>query len=135
MGFGDYEVDQLRSLLGGRSILRAGRDIASYCRPQTRVIWIEAPGSLTYEIPEIDEVIACAKTRGIITIADNTWSSSCLFKPLDHGIDVSIVSATKYLSGHSDASAAFLNRQSFGTNEQGRHLAAEPPTPEPPLFS
>jgi cystathionine beta-lyase len=91
---------------------RAGRDIASYCRPQTRVIWIEAPGSLTYEIPEIDEVIACAKTRGIITIADNTWSSSCLFKPLDHGIDVSIVSATKYLSGHSDAIAGFISTRS-----------------------
>ncbi|WP_316195253.1 MULTISPECIES: PLP-dependent aspartate aminotransferase family protein [unclassified Bradyrhizobium] len=88
---------------------RAAQDIVSYCKPQTRVIWIEAPCSLTYDIAEISEIVAFAQSRGIVTIADNTWSSSCLFKPLDHGIDVSIVSATKYLSGHADAIAGFIS--------------------------
>jgi cysteine-S-conjugate beta-lyase len=88
---------------------RAGRDIASRFTAQTRVVWIEAPASLTYEIAEIDEIVACAKERGIITIADNTWSSAHLFKPLRRGVDVSIVSGTKYMSGHADAIGGFIS--------------------------
>jgi cystathionine beta-lyase len=88
---------------------RTGAEIASYCRPTTRLIWIEAPGSLTYEIPEITDVVRCAQEKAIITIADNTWASSCLFSPLRAGIDVSVVSATKYMSGHADVIGGFIS--------------------------
>jgi cystathionine beta-lyase len=88
---------------------RAGSEIASYCRSATRLIWIEAPSSLTYEVPEIEEIVRCAAQAGLITVADNTWASSCLFRPLQLGIDVSVVSATKYMSGHSDVVGGFIS--------------------------
>jgi len=88
---------------------RAGAEIASCCRPTTRLVWIEAPGSLTYEIAEIDEIVDFARQKDIITIADNTWASSCLFQPLQLGIDVSVVSATKYMSGHADVVGGFIS--------------------------
>ena len=91
---------------------RAGKEIATYLRATTRLIWIEAPGSLTYEIGEIDEIVACAKSQGIVTIADNTWASCCLFKPLQLGVDISVVSATKYMSGHSDVIGGFISTRS-----------------------
>ena len=88
---------------------RIGRAIESFCKPTTKLIWIEAPGSVTYEIPSIDEIVAHAQARGILTVADNTWGSSWLFKPLEYSVDVSVVSATKYMSGHSDAVGGFIS--------------------------
>lgn len=95
---------------------RTGKEIERFSKPATRMIWIEAPGSLTYEIPEIDELVGFAKTRNIMTVADNTWASSWLFQPLAHGIDISVLSATKYMSGHSDAFGGFISLS-------GRHRA------------
>src|SRR3546814_6783142 len=70
--------------------------------PKTRVIFLESPGSLSVEMQDIPAIAAMAKEAGIMTVIDNTWSAGVLFKPLDHGVDVSIQSLTKYVCGHSD---------------------------------
>jgi cystathionine beta-lyase, bacterial len=81
---------------------RIGGEIADQIRPNTRVIYLESPTSMLFEVQDIPAITAIARSRGIVTIIDNTWGSPLAFKPFDHGIDVSVISATKYLSGHSD---------------------------------
>lgn len=79
-----------------------GRDIESHLRPNTRVVFLETPGSLTFEMADISAITAVTRARGIVTILDNTWATPLFFRPIEHGVDVSIAAATKYLSGHSD---------------------------------
>ena len=69
---------------------------------RTRVIFLESPASLTFELQDIPAVAAQARARGVLTLIDNTWSAGLLFKPLDHGVDLSIQALTKYASGGSD---------------------------------
>lgn len=79
-----------------------GGDIASLLQPNTRMVFLETPGSLTFELPDIRAITAVTRERGIITALDNTWATPLLFRPIEHGVDISIAAATKYLSGHSD---------------------------------
>ena len=79
-----------------------GVEIEKLIHPNTKVIFLESPSSLTYQIQEISEIVNVAKKHNINTIIDNTWGVGCLFKPLDHGIDVSVQSGSKYFAGHSD---------------------------------
>lgn len=79
-----------------------GNAIESYIRPNTRAILLETPGSLTFEMADIAAITKVARAREIITILDNTWATPFFFRPIEHGVDVSIAAATKYLSGHSD---------------------------------
>src|SRR3546814_18060348 len=69
--------------------------------PKTRVIFLESPGSLSFEMQDIPAIAAMAKEAGIMTVIDNTWSAGVLFKPLDHGVDGSLQSLTHYVCGHS----------------------------------
>ena len=77
-------------------------DIAELFRENTRVLFLEAPGSNTYEMQDVPALAKEAKARGIVTMLDNTWATPIYFKPLDHGVDISIHAATKYPAGHSD---------------------------------
>lgn len=70
--------------------------------PATRLIVLESPGSLTFEMQDISAIAALARGRGILTLADNTWGAGYLFKPLAHGVDISVQALTKYVGGHSD---------------------------------
>lgn len=79
-----------------------GSDIVALIRPNTRAIFLETPGSLTFEMPDVAAITAVARAREIVTLIDNTWATPLYFRPIEHGIDVSIAAATKYLSGHSD---------------------------------
>jgi cystathionine beta-lyase len=81
----------------------AGRSIESLIQPETRVIYLESPGSLTFEVQDVPAIAEAAHRRGIIVIADNTWGTPLYFKPFAHGVDVSVQSATKYIVGHADA--------------------------------
>jgi len=81
----------------------AGRSIESLIRPETQVIYLESPGSLTFEVQDVPAIAEAAHRRGIIVIADNTWATPLYFKPFAHGVDVSVQAATKYIVGHSDA--------------------------------
>ncbi len=80
-----------------------GGDIATLFRTETRLVFMESPGSLTFEVQDIGAIVAAAKQAGIRTAIDNSWATPLNFRPMDHGIDVSVMSATKYISGHSDA--------------------------------
>lgn len=79
-----------------------GAGIAALIQPNTRLIWIEAPGSVTMEVPDSQAIVAAARARGVLTAIDNTWSAGVYFKPFDMGIDISVQALTKYQSGGSD---------------------------------
>jgi len=70
--------------------------------PATRLIVMESPGSLTFEMQDVPAVARWARDRGVLTLLDNTWAAGLLFKPLAHGVDLSVQSLTKYVGGHSD---------------------------------
>jgi len=69
---------------------------------KVRLIVLESPGSLTFEMQDLSRIAELARQRGILTMADNTWGAGYLFKPLEHGIDISVQALTKYVGGHSD---------------------------------
>lgn len=79
-----------------------GAGIRDLIRPETKVIFTESPGSLTFEVQDIPAIAAEAKRRGCTVMLDNTWASPLYFKPFEHGVDVSIQAVTKYIGGHSD---------------------------------
>lgn len=79
-----------------------GAGITALFQSNTRVVYIESPGSLTFEVTDVPAITKLCRARGIVTIMDNTWASPICFQPLKHGVDVSINAATKYISGHSD---------------------------------
>lgn len=81
---------------------QAGADIEALIRPNTRLICLESPGSLTMEMCDVPAIAAVARRHGVLTMMDNTWASPLGFRPLDHGVDFSIEAATKFFSGHSD---------------------------------
>jgi cystathionine beta-lyase len=72
-------------------------------RRNTRVLYLESPGSITFEIQDVPALAAAAHSHNVTVLMDNTWATPLYFKPLQHGVDVSIQAATKYLVGHSDA--------------------------------
>lgn len=80
-----------------------GAGIADLIRPETRLIFLESPGSLTFEVQDIPAITAVARERGVLTMLDNTWATPLLFPALAHGVDVTMMSLTKYVGGHSDA--------------------------------
>ena len=85
-----------------------GADIAGLIRPNTKVVYLESPGSLTFETQDVQAIVAAAKRAGCRTIMDNTWATPLFFKPPRHGIDISVYSASKYIGGHSDMMMGIL---------------------------
>lgn len=79
-----------------------GSDISKLLRPETSLVYTESPGSLTFEIQDIPAIVNAVKQHGVKVISDNTWATALYFNPLDHGVDVVVEAATKYISGHSD---------------------------------
>jgi cystathionine beta-lyase len=79
-----------------------GAGIDALMKPNTRVVFTESPGSHTFEIQDIPAIAKAAKSAGAVVMMDNTWATPLFFKPLDHGVDISIHAATKYPAGHSD---------------------------------
>jgi cystathionine beta-lyase len=84
------------------------KDLQSKITKKTKLIFVENPGSITFEFQDLKEIVRLGKKNNIITVMDNTWGTPLYFKPLSLGFDVSISSATKYLSGHSDAMGGTL---------------------------
>jgi cystathionine beta-lyase len=111
---------------------RIGGAIAGLIRDNTRVVYMESPGSLTFEVQDVPAIAAAAKERGVHTIIDNTWAAPLFFKPLALGVDVSVMSATKYIVGHSDAmmGIAVCTEASFlpvrnSASQLGNHAAPD----------
>lgn len=80
-----------------------GAGIARLMRPNTTLVFTESPGSLTFELQDIPAIAAAAHAKGALVAMDNTWASPLFFKPFQHGVDISIQAATKYIVGHADA--------------------------------
>jgi len=90
-------------------------DIAAVFRPNTTLVFTESPGSLTFEVQDIAAIAAAAHARNARVILDNTWATPLGFRAFDHGVDVSVHAATKYIGGHSDVllGAVVATEQSF----------------------
>lgn len=80
-----------------------GAGIASLIRPNTRVVYVESPGSLTFEVQDVPAIAAAAHAAGAVVIMDNTWATPIFFRPFERGADIVVHAATKYIAGHSDA--------------------------------
>ncbi|WP_142846898.1 cystathionine beta-lyase [Telmatospirillum sp. J64-1] len=80
-----------------------GAGINSLIRTNTKVVFVESPGSLTFEVQDIPAIVEAAHRHGALVVMDNTWASPLFFQPFAHGVDVSVQAATKYIVGHSDA--------------------------------
>jgi cystathionine beta-lyase len=80
-----------------------GADIARMIRPNTKIVYVESPSSGLFEVQDVPAIASVAHAHGAIVMMDNTWASPLYFKPFEHGVDVSIQAATKYIVGHSDA--------------------------------
>jgi cystathionine beta-lyase len=80
----------------------AGAAIADAFRPNTKIVFTESPGSLTFEVQDIRAIADVAHARGARVVLDNTWATPLSFRAFDHGVDVSVHAATKYIGGHSD---------------------------------
>jgi len=100
------------------------QDLVASALPATRLIAMESPGSLTFEMQDLAAVARLAQEKGILTLTDNTWAAGYLFKPLEHGIDISVQALTKYVGGHSDVfmgSAATRDPDLLRALENGVH--------------
>lgn len=91
-----------------------GSGIDALIRDETALIFMESPGSQTFEVQDVPAIAAAAKDRKVKTAIDNTWATPLNFKPLDHGVDYSVQAATKYMVGHADALLGYV-----ATHEQG----------------
>jgi cystathionine beta-lyase len=81
---------------------RIGEAMEDLFRPTTRLLFLESPGSLTFEIQDVPLLAQLARRRGAISVIDNTWATPLYFQPLRHGVDVSVHAITKYIGGHAD---------------------------------
>ena len=76
--------------------------LEQHLQPTTRILYLESPGSLLFEMLDVPALVAFAKKHNLIVVADNTWGSGMAYRPLDLGVDISLVAVTKYIGGHSD---------------------------------
>ena len=79
-----------------------GEGIAELISEKTRALFLESPGSLSFEVQDVPGMCRVAKERGLVTLLDNTWATPLLFRAIEAGVDLAILAATKYVGGHSD---------------------------------
>jgi cystathionine beta-lyase len=79
-----------------------GGGIAALMQPNTRAVFVESPGSLSFEMQDIPAIAEAAHAKGALVLMDNTWATPLYFRALDFGVDLSIQAGTKYIGGHSD---------------------------------
>jgi cystathionine beta-lyase len=85
-----------------------GGGIEQLFRPNTKAVFCESPGSLTFEVQDIPAIVKAAHARGIAVILDNTWATPIHFQPLRHGVDLSVQAVTKYIGGHADLLMGYI---------------------------
>lgn len=95
-----------------------GYGIAALIRPNTRMIWLESPGTVTMDVQDVPAIVAAARSRGVRTAIDNSWASPLYFSPLTLGVDLCIHACSKHMGGHSD-----LLMGSVSTNDTALHGA------------
>jgi len=85
-----------------------GDDITAHLKPNTKAVFCESPGSLTFEVQDIGAIAEAAHAHGASVLMDNTWATPLFFQPLAHGVDLSIQAATKYIGGHADVMLGYV---------------------------
>jgi cystathionine beta-lyase len=100
--FCDRELKRLGIGIRYYDPLATPDELAALLSDKTRAIFMESPGSLTFEVQDVPGICAMAKDRGVTTLLDNTWATSFFFTAIAKGVDLSVVACTKYISGHSD---------------------------------
>lgn len=105
---GTYRIlEKVRKQSAGISVsfvdLTKPESIAAAIRPETKMLWVETPTNPLLKLVDLKQVVAIAKQHGLISVADNTFATPMLQRPLEYGFDIVMHSATKYLNGHSDA--------------------------------
>jgi cystathionine beta-lyase len=109
-----------------------GAGIAELMRPNTRAVYLESPGTHTFEVQDFPAIAKVARERGAAVIHDNTWATGVFFRSFDHGADLVIQAATKYPGGHSDvllgavvANAAWWPRLRDTTMDMGQNASPD----------
>lgn len=85
-----------------------GAGIGALIKPNTRAVYCESPGSLTFELQDIPAIAAVAHEHGASVLMDNTWATPLFFKPLAHGVDLTLLSGSKYIGGHADVLLGYV---------------------------
>jgi cystathionine beta-lyase len=85
-----------------------GADIAKFFKPNTRAVFCESPGSLTFEMQDVPAIARVAHEHGAAVLLDNTWATPLFFNAFEHGVDLSIQAATKYVGGHADVMIGYV---------------------------
>jgi len=109
-----------------------GEGIVELIQENTRVLFLESPGSNTMEIQDVPTLSRIAHQTDITVILDNTWASGLLFKPFDFGVDISVQAATKYIVGHSDAmlGTAVANEKHWPQLRENSYLLGQCASPD-----
>jgi cysteine-S-conjugate beta-lyase len=109
-----------------------GADIEAQFQPNTKLVFCESPGSLTFEVQDIPAIAAVAHKHGAAVLMDNTWATPIYFAALKHGVDLSIQAATKYIGGHSDvmlgtisANEAYAKRLETFVHDMGLYASGD----------
>lgn len=109
-----------------------GVEIESLINANTKLIFMESPGSLTFEVQDVPAIVSIAKQHGITTALDNSWATPLFYRPLDIGVNVSVTAATKYIAGHSDAMLGLIaaDEDSFYIVKKCRDLLGQSLAPD-----
>ncbi len=99
---------QMGERFGIRVVDATQLGLATCLTPATRMVWVETLTNPSLRLHDLAEVAALAKAHGVLTVADNTFCTPCLVRPLEHGIDLVMHSMTKYLGGHGDATGGIV---------------------------
>ncbi|MCY4049408.1 MAG: cystathionine beta-lyase [Hyphomicrobiales bacterium] len=104
-----------------------GADIAGLITPQTKAVFLESPGSLTFEVSDVAAIADAAHQAGAKVLLDNSWATPLFFKSFRNGVDISVHSVTKYISGHADGmcGAILANEHAAGDVERMRKLIGQ----------
>ncbi len=108
-------------------------DLTNKITPTTKCIFLESPGSYTFEITDTIAVVSIAKQHNLLTIYDNTWATPLIYNPLNHGVDIAIQSLSKFYGGHSDIIMGLIttnNKQLFDKIFNVYNNFGLPPSPE-----
>lgn len=108
-------------------------NIERLIKPSTKMICLEAPGTITMEMQDIVGIAAVAKRHGVMTMMDNTWASPLYFRPLEHGIDLSVEAVTKVFGGHSDVlmgSISMLNTSYYECLRETQSILGQAVSPD-----
>ena len=99
----------------------SAEEVLALAGERTRLILLESPGSLTFEVQDVPGVARLARERGVATLVDNSWAAGVLFKPLAHGVDLSVQALSKYAGGAADV---FMGSVATGDPQTGARVAA-----------